>query len=74
MARQAGFSEADYIPFSSREFYREWFIAELLAEGGIRDQALAKTAKEIYRILFDIYDADTYAHSVSAFNQIVLRA
>jgi ubiquinone/menaquinone biosynthesis C-methylase UbiE len=73
MARQAGFSEADYIPFSSREFYREWFIAELLAEGGIRDQALAKTAKEIYRILFDIYDADTYAHSVSAFNQIVLR-
>ena len=75
MARRV--SEVDYIAFSSRQFYREWFIAELLAEGGIRDPALAKTAKEIYRILFDLfdlYDADTYAHSVSAFNQIVLRA
>jgi ubiquinone/menaquinone biosynthesis C-methylase UbiE len=73
MARRAGFSEVEFIPFASREFYRESFIAELLAECRISDIALCRKATETYRIIFDIFDSDTYAHSVAAFNQIVLR-
>jgi ubiquinone/menaquinone biosynthesis C-methylase UbiE len=74
MARQAGFSEIEFHPFASREFYRDCFIDELLDERGIHDRALARAAKDIYRVMFEIFDADSYAHSLSAFNQIVLRA
>jgi ubiquinone/menaquinone biosynthesis C-methylase UbiE len=73
MARQAGFSEVEFFPFASREFYRESFIAELLAECRISDIALCRKATETYRIIFDIFDSDTYAHSVAAFNHIILR-
>jgi ubiquinone/menaquinone biosynthesis C-methylase UbiE len=74
MARRAGFSEIEFVPFASREFYRESFIDQLMEEYGVHDMALSRAAKEIYRILFDLFDADTYGHSVAEFNHIVLRA
>jgi ubiquinone/menaquinone biosynthesis C-methylase UbiE len=74
MARQSGFSNIEFHPFASREFYRESFINELLAERSIPEGPLARAARDIYRVIFDIFDADSYAHSLSAFNQIVLRA
>jgi len=73
MAREAGFSQVEFHAVASREFYRESFIDELLMERGVRDKALARVAKDLYRIVFEIFDADSYAHSLSAFNQIVLR-
>ncbi len=74
MAREAGFSQIEFHAFASREFYRESFIDELLMERGVQDRALARVAKDIYRTIFQIFDADSYAHSLAAFNQIVLRA
>ena len=74
MARRAGFKEVEFIPLASREFYREHFIDELLAERGICDPILSQTANEIYRVVFDIFDHESYGHSVAAFIQVVLRA
>ncbi len=54
MARRAGFKDVEFIPLASREFYREHFIDELLAERGICDPLLSRTANEIYRAVFDI--------------------
>ena len=74
MARQAGFSAVECVPLASREFYRERFIDELLTERGISDTALSRTANEIYRVIFDLFDAPSYDHSIAAFQQLVLRA
>jgi SAM-dependent methyltransferase len=73
MARRAGFREVEFVPLASREFYRERFIDELLAEHGILDPALSRTASEVYRTVFDLFDAETYGDSVAAFIQLVLR-
>ncbi len=74
MARRAGFSAVECVPLASREFYRECFIDELLTERGISDAALSRTANEIYRMIFDLFDAPSYGHSIAAFQQLVLRA
>ena len=74
MARWAGFSEVECVPLASREFYRERFIDELLTERGIADAALSRAANEIYRVIFDLFDAPSYRHSIAAFQQLVLRA
>jgi SAM-dependent methyltransferase len=73
MAHRAGFGAVDCVPLASREFYRERFIAELLSERGIADAALSRTANEIYRVIFDLFDAPSYGHSIAAFQQLVLR-
>ena len=74
MALRAGFRDVEFIPSASREFYREHFIDELLAERGICDHLLSQTANEIYRAVFDIFDHESYGQSVAAFIQVVLRA
>ena len=73
MARRAGFRDVEFIPLASREFYRESFVQELLAEQGISDAGLSRKANEIYRVILDLFDAPSYGHSIAAFLQLVLR-
>lgn len=74
MAHRAGFRAVDFVPLASREFYRDCFISELLVERGVSDPALLRAANEIYRLMFDLFDAPSYGHSIAAFMQLVLRA
>jgi hypothetical protein len=48
-------------------------MAECLQEQGIRDARLATAAQEIYRAIFDVFDADSFGSSLTAFMQIILR-
>lgn len=73
LAQQIGFSSVNFISPGPREYYRDHFIDDLLHERGIKDVRLAKQANNIYRILFDIFDADSFAHSMGAFIYIVLK-
>jgi hypothetical protein len=73
MAYNAGFKKVEFLPLAAREFYREKFISELLREHGVQDPGLCKEATSIYRVMFDLFDADTYGQSVAAFLQLVLR-
>lgn len=73
LAQQIGFSSVDFILPHPREYYRDHFIDGLLQERGISDERLARRAKNIYQIIFDVFDADTFAHSMGAFIHIVLR-
>jgi ubiquinone/menaquinone biosynthesis C-methylase UbiE len=74
MASAAGFKHVDFVPAAPREFYRERFIKALLQEHGVEDPGLCKEATRIYRVMFDLFDTETYGHSVAAFLQLVLRA
>jgi ubiquinone/menaquinone biosynthesis C-methylase UbiE len=74
MAYAASFQKVQFVPLAPREFYRECFINELLREHGIEDPGLCKEATSIYRVMFDLFDTETYGHSVAAFVQVVLRA
>jgi ubiquinone/menaquinone biosynthesis C-methylase UbiE len=74
MAYAAGFAKVEFLPPMPREFYREQFIGELLREHGVQDPGLCKEATRIYRVFFDLFDTETYGHSVAAFLQLVLRA
>jgi SAM-dependent methyltransferase len=74
MAYAAGFKKVEFIPLAPREFYREEFISELLREHGIEDSGLCQEATSIYRIIFDLFDTETYGHSVAAFVRLVLHA
>jgi ubiquinone/menaquinone biosynthesis C-methylase UbiE len=74
MALRAGFRAVECVPLASREFYRDRFIDELLTERGVSDEALSRTANEIYRVMFDLFDAPSYGQSIAAFQQLVLRA
>jgi ubiquinone/menaquinone biosynthesis C-methylase UbiE len=74
MAYAAGFKKVDFLPLATREFYRERFIGELLRERGVQDPGLCKEATSIYRVIFDLFDTESYGHSVAAFLQLVLRA
>ena len=73
LAQQIGFSSANFILPNPREYYRDHFIDELLHERGIKDVRLAKQANDIYRIIFDIFDADSFVHSLGPFMYIVLK-
>ncbi|MCU1340167.1 MAG: methyltransferase type 11 [Bryobacterales bacterium] len=74
MALSAGFVDVTFTSAAPREYYRERFIGELMAERSISDPALLARANEIYRTFFDVFDADNYGESVGAFVQVVLRA
>jgi ubiquinone/menaquinone biosynthesis C-methylase UbiE len=73
LAQQIGFSSVNYILPGSREYYRDHFVDDLLKERGISDVHLAEYANSIYRVFFDMFDSDDFAHSMCAFVHIVLR-
>jgi ubiquinone/menaquinone biosynthesis C-methylase UbiE len=74
MAQQIGFGSVEFVPAAPREYYRESFIRnELLHDRGIPDARLAERANAIYKIFYDIFDADTFVHSIAAFIYLVLR-
>lgn len=72
-AQQIGFNSVSFVSQAPREYYRDHFIDDLLQERGIKDARLAKHAKDIYRIIFDVFDANSFAHSIEAFIHIVLK-
>jgi ubiquinone/menaquinone biosynthesis C-methylase UbiE len=72
LAQQLGFSSVNLVSVP-REYYRDSFINDLLLERGISDARLAKQANKIYRVIYDVFDADSFVHSLSAFTYIVLR-
>ncbi len=73
MARKSGFSQIEFFPLASREFYRERFIDELLAQHAVSDRPLADAAKAIYGEIFALFDAESYGSSVAAFIEVVVR-
>jgi ubiquinone/menaquinone biosynthesis C-methylase UbiE len=73
LAQQIGFSSVNIVSPATREYYLDHFIEDLLHERGIVDVNLAKQANAIYRKIFDIFDADSYVHSIASFNHVVLR-
>jgi ubiquinone/menaquinone biosynthesis C-methylase UbiE len=74
MARRAGFSDVSYVSPSSREYYRDQFISDLMVERGVSDPALLARANEIYSAFFEVFDAENFGESLGAFVQVVLRA
>jgi ubiquinone/menaquinone biosynthesis C-methylase UbiE len=72
LAQHVGFAKVQFISLSSRDYYRDHFIEELLSERSISDPQLASVANEIYRTTFDLFDSETFIHSAAAFIQIVL--
>jgi len=72
LAQQIGFSSVNFIAPNPRESCREHFIDELLRERGISDGRLAELATNIYGIIFDVLDADSFVHSMSPFMNVVL--
>jgi SAM-dependent methyltransferase len=74
VARHIGFAEVKFVPWASREYYRDRFIDDLLSERGVSDEELAAQAKSIYRASFDLFDADSYVHSIAEFIYVVLYA
>ena len=74
LAKKIGFKEIAFIPLAPRTFYRNDFIHELMLERGIADAELERAANSIYRVFFDLFDAETYGQSVAAFIQVVMRA
>ena len=73
LAQQLRFSSVNFISPETGEYYRDNFINALLRERGISDDRLAAYAANIYRIIFDIFDADSFEYSMGAFTNIVLR-
>jgi ubiquinone/menaquinone biosynthesis C-methylase UbiE len=73
LAQKIGFSSVNFVLLKTREYYRDFFINELLLERGISDPRLAERANTIYRVIFDIFDADSIAHSMGSFVFLVLR-
>ncbi len=73
MARRAGFSGVDFVPLASRDYYRDYFIRELFLERGGSDPRLVEVANEMYKVAFDLFDTDSFGHSIAAFIQVVLR-
>ncbi len=73
MARRESFRDVAFVALASREYYRDGFIHELLAERGITNRTLSETATDIYRTLFDIFNAETYGDSIAAFVQLILK-
>jgi len=71
MIQKAGFGDVEFVPLASREFYRDSFIHELLAEREISDPLLAATANEIYRTMFELFDGDHFEDSLAAFIQVL---
>jgi ubiquinone/menaquinone biosynthesis C-methylase UbiE len=74
MARRTGFSDVSYVSPSSREYYRDQFISDLMVERGVSDPVLLARANEIYSAFFEVFDAENFGESLGAFVQIVLRA
>jgi ubiquinone/menaquinone biosynthesis C-methylase UbiE len=73
LAQQIGFSSVNFILPAPRQYYRDHFINDLLHERGIKDVHLAEQANNIYRIIFDIFDTDSFTHSLGAFVHVVLK-
>jgi hypothetical protein len=44
-----------------------------MAERSVADHLPEEAANQIYRTFFDLFDAESYAHSLAAFVQLVLR-
>jgi hypothetical protein len=74
VASGIGFRSVEYVSWAPRQYYREEFIDELLQERGVSDPVLASKAKELYGVIFDLFDSENYVHSLSAFVQVILRA
>ncbi|HEY2843069.1 MAG TPA: hypothetical protein VGJ09_05435, partial [Bryobacteraceae bacterium] len=74
MALSAGFTGVKFISLAPREYYRDQFIKDLMAERDVSDPALLARANEIYGTFFDVFDAENYGESIGAFVQVVLRA
>jgi ubiquinone/menaquinone biosynthesis C-methylase UbiE len=74
MALSVGFSDVSFVSPAPREFYRDQFISELMAERGVSDPMLLARANDIYSALFEMFDAESYVGSIGAFIQVVLRA
>lgn len=72
LAQQIGFSSVNFISPNTREYYRDHFMDELLCDIGISDVRLAEQATNIYGIIFDIFDSDTFDHLISPFMNVVL--
>jgi ubiquinone/menaquinone biosynthesis C-methylase UbiE len=73
LIQRIGFSSIDFISPETREYYRDSFINSLLLERGISDTRLAERANAIYRIFYDIFDAENYVHSITPFGYLVMR-
>jgi hypothetical protein len=74
VAQRAGFANVRFLSTSSREYYRDFFVEELLSERAISDPLLTELANRIYRSFFDLFDSESFIHSTAAFIQIVLHA
>ncbi|MBT6120272.1 class I SAM-dependent methyltransferase [bacterium] len=72
LANQIGFSSVEFNSPNPPEYYRDHFINELLRERGIVDARLTEEANKIYEIIFDLFDAKSFEHSISPFMDIVL--
>jgi ubiquinone/menaquinone biosynthesis C-methylase UbiE len=73
LARRAGFDSVDFVSVPPYNYYRDQFIDVLLVERGIADARLAQAAKALYSTIVDLFDAETFVHSIAAFIQVVLR-
>lgn len=73
LAQHIGFRSVDFVSSVPCEYYRDSFINELLLERGISDARLAERANAIYRVIYDIFSADNFAHSLGSFVYLVLR-
>ena len=74
LAHNIGFSSADFISLLNRDYYRESFVSnELRLSYKITDENLIARAKEIYKILFDLFDSDNFAKTISAFAYLSLK-
>ena len=73
LAKNIGFSSVKFISPNTGEYIRDSLIKELLRERGIKDDHLAEYATNIYQIIFDVFGANSFEHSMGPFMNIVFR-